>query len=56
MEKEKVSEEMMGPPSEFTVKSIDLETGELTVVMNREDAQVLGIRSLDRVKVTSERK
>ena len=53
MEKEKVSEEMMGPPSEFTVKSIDLETGELTVVMNREDAQVLGIRSLDRVKVTS---
>jgi len=56
MEKEKVSEEMMGPPSEFTVKSIDLETGELTVVMNREDAQVLGIRSLDRVKVTSGRK
>ncbi|MGA1847839.1 MAG: thymidine phosphorylase, partial [Thermoplasmatota archaeon] len=41
------------PPTNFHVKTIDLETGEYTVILNRSDAQVHGLRSLDRVKVSS---
>ena len=49
------TEETMGLPRSFRVTSIDLETGEYTVIMNRTDASVLGLRSLDRVKVSTER-
>ncbi len=42
-----------GTPSNFKVRSIDLETGEYTVIMNRQDAEVLGLRSLDRVKISN---
>jgi AMP phosphorylase len=41
-----------GTPLNFKVRSIDLETGEYTVIMNRHDAKKLGLRSLDRVKVS----
>ncbi|MBN1390695.1 MAG: AMP phosphorylase [Candidatus Thermoplasmatota archaeon] len=42
-----------GTPSDFMVREIDLETGEYTLIMNRSDAVMLGLRSLDRVKVSS---
>ncbi|MGA1872338.1 MAG: AMP phosphorylase [Thermoplasmatota archaeon] len=42
-----------GTPSNFRVTEIDLETGEYTVILNRQDAVGLGLRSLDRVKVSS---
>lgn len=48
-------EKMTGLPKSFRVTPIDLETGEFTVIMNRTDASVLGIRSLDRVKVSTEK-
>jgi len=35
----------------FDVCSIDLETGEYTVVLNKVDAEAMGLRSLDRVRV-----
>lgn len=41
-----------GLPSVFKVKTIDLETGDYTVVMNRDDAIAMGLRSQDRVKVS----
>jgi len=42
-----------GTPTTFNVRDIDLETGEYTVIMNRLDATTLGLRSLDRVKISS---
>ncbi|MGA1820698.1 MAG: AMP phosphorylase, partial [Thermoplasmatota archaeon] len=41
-----------GTPTNFKVREIDLETGEFTVIMNRLDATTLGLRSLDRVKIS----
>jgi AMP phosphorylase len=40
-------------PGIFDVIPIDLETGEYTVVLNRVDANAMGLRSLDRVRVTN---
>jgi AMP phosphorylase len=48
-------EELTGVPTTFEVIAIDLETGEFTVILNRKDADVMGVRSLDRVKVSNER-
>jgi AMP phosphorylase len=41
-----------GTPSNFKVRAIDLETGEFRVILNRFDAKALGLRSLDRVKIS----
>jgi AMP phosphorylase len=49
------SEETTGVPVSFKVRPIDLETGEFTVILNRKDAEIMGIRSLDRVKVSTDR-
>ncbi|MEA3558776.1 MAG: thymidine phosphorylase, partial [Candidatus Thermoplasmatota archaeon] len=43
--------EPAGTPSNFKVREIDLETGEYTIIINRNDASDMGLRSLDRVKV-----
>ncbi|MFW3146702.1 MAG: AMP phosphorylase [Thermoplasmatota archaeon] len=52
MEKTHLETEPAGPPTNFKVRAIDLETGEFTVILNRQDAKPLGLRSLDRVKVS----
>ncbi len=39
-------------PDTFKVVTIDLETADYTVVLNRSDAHILGLRALDRVKVS----
>ncbi len=38
----------------YTAKKIDLEAGEYTIIMNKKDAQELGLRSQSRVKVTND--
>lgn len=53
MSKDERREETTGVPVNFTVVPIDLETGEFTVILNRMDAKIMGIRSLDRVKVAT---
>ncbi len=49
------SEEPVGVPTDFEIVAIDLETGEYTTILNRKDADVMGVRSLDRVKVSNKR-
>ena len=41
-----------GLPGNFKVKIIDLETGDYTVSLNGADANIMGLRSLDRVRVS----
>ncbi len=41
---------------DLKAKKIDLEAGEQVVILNKEDAQRIGLRSQDRVKVTHEKK
>ncbi|MBN1538619.1 MAG: AMP phosphorylase [Candidatus Thermoplasmatota archaeon] len=41
-----------GTPTNFKVRGFDLEAGEYTVILNRQDALTLGLRSLDRVRVS----
>ncbi len=48
-------EEMTGVPTTFEIIAIDLETGEYTAILNRKDADILGLRSLDRVKVSNDK-
>jgi AMP phosphorylase len=55
MIKVEVGEEMAGTTTTFKVMPIDLETGEYTIILNHSDADALGLRSLDRVKVTAEK-
>lgn len=38
---------------DFKVKIVDLDTGEHTVILNEKDTAILGLRSLDRVKVVA---
>ncbi len=53
MVKVETGEEMAGTTTAFKVTLIDLETGEYTIILNHKDADALGLRSLDRVKVTA---
>lgn len=46
---------MTGVPTTFEIIAIDLETGEYTAILNRKDADILGLRSLDRVKVSNDK-
>ncbi|MFO8052218.1 MAG: AMP phosphorylase [Thermoplasmatota archaeon] len=46
--------ELAGTPSNYSVREIDLETGEYTIIINRIDAKDMGLRSLDRVKVVKD--
>jgi AMP phosphorylase len=39
----------------FTIKRIDVDAGEYTVILNSTDAYEMGIRSLDRVKISSKK-
>lgn len=39
----------------YTIKHIDVDAGEYTVILNSNDAYKLGIRSLDRVKISSKK-
>ena len=39
----------------FKIKRIDVEAGEYTVILNSADAYEMGVRSLDRVKITSKK-
>jgi len=48
------SAEIRALPGVFDVYPIDLETGEYTVILNRIDAVAMGLRSLDRVRVSKE--
>ncbi len=40
----------------FTIKRIDVDAGEYTVILNSADAYEMGIRSLDRVKISSKKR
>jgi AMP phosphorylase len=53
MKKDMENGGIAAPPTNFRVKTFDLETGEYTVILNRTDAKVHGLRSLDRVKVST---
>lgn len=48
--------EIGGIPGIFDVCPIDLETGEFTVILNRVDADAMGLRSLDRVRISREQR
>jgi AMP phosphorylase len=39
----------------FKIKRIDVEAGEYTVILNSADAYEMGVRSLDRIKISSKR-
>lgn len=39
----------------FTIKRVDVEAGEYTVILNSADAYELGVRSLDRVKISTKK-
>ena len=39
----------------FTIKRIDVDAGEYTVILNSGDAYEMGVRSLDRVKISSKK-
>jgi anaerobic selenocysteine-containing dehydrogenase len=39
----------------FRIKHIDVDAGEYTVILNSTDAYEMGVRSLDRVKISSKK-
>ena len=39
----------------FKIKRFDIDAGEYTVILNATDAYEMGIRSLDRIKVSSKK-